>query len=296
MTAGAFCTDCGARMVGGICPTHGAPSETVTRRPTVFPLLTFALASLGTVLAAAALVIVLTDETAPTPPTDTAELDPAILALPSAVAALEDREAEQDQRMAAVESALAEPTAPPLTELASTLRRSVVTVEAAGGIGSGFAIRNAIGEVVIITNYHVVAGAWDRGARDVTLIVGDSRYPGTIDRVSSGNDLASVATSAAIPPLTARAEPAIVGEPVVAMGSPYGLKGTLTTGVVSAIREGRIQFSAPVSPGSSGGPLVDASGRLIGVVVEKVAGVGFEGLSFAIPVDVVCSTLTSCEG
>ena len=81
-----------------------------------------------------------------------------------------------------------------------------------------------------------------------------------------------------------------VGEPSSWSGLPYGYGGTVSTGVVSAIRDRYVQFSAPVSPGSSGGPVLDADGRVIGVAAAKVEGPGAEGLSFAIPIWRVCQT------
>lgn len=221
------------------------------------------------------------------------EPSPDLIATLTSVSSTLDR---QEARLSGLALEVESLRLPSLTDLASSLQHSVVTVEAQSGTGSGFAIRNALGEIVILTNYHVVAGTWDRGGRTVTIRRGEDSYEGTLSRVSASNDLAAIVVSAPIQPLPARSELAAVGEQIVAMGSPYGLEGTLTTGVVSAIRDDRIQFSAAVSPGSSGGPLVDDEGRVIGVVVEKIAAVGFEGLSFAIPIETICSTLTSCEG
>ncbi len=91
-----------------------------------------------------------------------------------------------------------------------------------------------------------------------------------------------------------------IGEPAVAVGNPLGLAGgpTVTTGIVSALDRrlqaggdddlfGLVQTDAPIAPGSSGGALVDASGRLIGITTAiAVSNVGAEGLGFAVPIDI----------
>ncbi len=85
-----------------------------------------------------------------------------------------------------------------------------------------------------------------------------------------------------------------VGDPVLAIGSPLGLAGSASSGIVSDVRPGPLQFSAPVSPGNSGGPVVDRRGHVLGVATAKLVGNGAEGLSFAVPVDAVCAALEVC--
>jgi S1-C subfamily serine protease len=85
-----------------------------------------------------------------------------------------------------------------------------------------------------------------------------------------------------------------VGDPIVALGSPFGYGGTASSGIISAIRGRFVQFSAPVSPGSSGGPVLDAQGEVVAVTAAKVVGRGVEGLSFAIPIDRVCRVTAAC--
>ena len=84
----------------------------------------------------------------------------------------------------------------------------------------------------------------------------------------------------------------------MAVGSPLGLGSTVTLGVISGFRslEGSdyVQFSAAISPGNSGGPVVDRDGRVIGVARAKLVADGAEGLGFAVPIDTVCSTVLSC--
>lgn len=86
---------------------------------------------------------------------------------------------------------------------------------------------------------------------------------------------------------------------VIAVGSPLGLAGSLSIGVVSGYRsiDGSdfLQFSAPISPGNSGGPVVDGNGRVVAVAAAKFEGTGVEALSLAIPVQTVCTMLVTCD-
>ena len=169
------------------------------------------------------------------------------------------------------------------------MQQSVFTVESDSGQGSAFVLASEGGLSTLITNRHVVAGS-----ERVRLRRDGLHLDGRVVRVDQAGDLAAIEVTATLPPLSrATARPA-VGDPVVSVGSPLGLGGTVTTGVVSALRPGQIQFSAPVSPGNSGGPLVDRSGRVIGVTVAKYVAQGAEGLSFAVPIQAVCAQVLSC--
>ncbi len=164
------------------------------------------------------------------------------------------------------------------------------------GAGSGF-LWDAGGHVV--TNNHVVAGANDVSVR---LDSGESiaaRVVGT----SPDHDLAVLRLSDVprdLRPIPVGTSADLrVGQIVYAIGNPFGLSRTLTTGVVSALdrhlptvggREigGVIQTDAPINPGNSGGPLLDSAGRLIGVNTAIISGTGASaGIGFAVPVDTV---------
>jgi serine protease Do len=155
------------------------------------------------------------------------------------------------------------------------------------GLGSGFVI-NADGHVV--TNYHVVAGA-----SEIRVRFADGReVPGKVVGGDAKTDLALLkveGTGLPVIPLgdSSRLE---VGEPVMAVGNPFGLEQTVTTGIVSAT--GRsigagpyddfIQTDASINPGNSGGPLVNARGEVIGVNTAIASGGGGSvGIGFAIP-------------
>jgi S1-C subfamily serine protease len=164
------------------------------------------------------------------------------------------------------------------------------------GTGSGF-IWDKAGHIV--TNFHVVNNA--SGAQ-VTLSDHKS-YPARVVGVSPNNDLAVLQISAPAdllrPIVLGSSHDLQVGQMVLAIGDPFGLDQTLTTGIISAL--GRairspagnaisnvIQTDAPINPGNSGGPLIDSAGRLIGVNAAIVSPSGSSaGIGFAIPVDTV---------
>lgn len=171
------------------------------------------------------------------------------------------------------------------------------TVEVPAGSGSGF-LWDTRGHVV--TNYHVVDGGrsytvtlHDGSEHAARLVGGDPRKDVAVLRIDAPAErLAPVA----LPPEGHRLE---VGQKTIAIGNPFGLDHTLTTGVVSALdREivgfgevtirGMIQTDASINPGNSGGPLLDSSGRLIGMntMIFSQSG-GSAGIGFAVPVATV---------
>lgn len=166
--------------------------------------------------------------------------------------------------------------------------------------GTGF-VWDAAGHVV--TNTHVVqAAAQSGGSVSVRLSSGEV-VSATLVGMAPSYDLAvlRLGRTAHLPPPLAIGSSADlkVGQSTFAIGNPFGLDHTLTTGVISAVRrrmptsEGRevsgvIQTDAAINPGNSGGPLLDSAGRLIGVNTAIVSPSGASaGIGFAIPVDVV---------
>jgi putative serine protease PepD len=143
-----------------------------------------------------------------------------------------------------------------------------------------------------VTNLHVVAGAWDAGIATVDVRIGDRTVKGTITRVDANDDLALIHIATRLPALQKAALRPQLAESVMAIGSPLGLDGTVSVGVVSGFRSvdgsDYIQFSAPISPGNSGGPVVDANGEVVAVATAKFVAPGAEALSLAIPVQTVC--------
>jgi putative serine protease PepD len=175
---------------------------------------------------------------------------------------------------------------------------SVVQVRTAGGLGSGVVTAP---RGLIITNEHV-AGA--RGDEVMVITADDRRVPATVVASDASRDLAvlrpkgSVGQGVQIAPEPDAALRA--GDQVFAIGSPFGLQGTVTVGVVSAVaRRGEggapmIQTDAPINPGNSGGGLFDLRGRLVGVPTSINSPVpGNVGIGFAVTADEVRRILGS---
>jgi len=170
------------------------------------------------------------------------------------------------------------------------------TSEIRQGAGSGF-LWDQHGHIV--TNFHVVQGAQRIQVRLNTGEALEATYVGG----SQDHDLAVVrlrSMPANIQPIPVGISSDLqVGQAVFAIGNPFGLSRTLTTGVISALdrrlptaagREvvGVIQTDAAINPGNSGGPLIDSAGRLIGVNTAIISGSGSSaGIGFSVPVDVV---------
>lgn len=176
----------------------------------------------------------------------------------------------------------------------SWLRRNLLDIPR--GQGSGFVWDD---EGHIVTNFHVVAGG---NSFSVTLW-DNTTYPATHVGSYPDKDLAVLhieAPSERLHPVEiGTSKNLIVGQTVLAIGNPFGLDQTLTTGVVSALdREITsitgatiihvIQTDAAINPGNSGGPLLDSSGRLIGINTMIVSPTNKNaGIGFAVPVDIV---------
>ena len=169
--------------------------------------------------------------------------------------------------------------------------------------GSGF-IYNFSGTMVAITNYHVVH---ETTSISVTFSNGNG-YAATVNGTDAYADLAVLLVDAPedeFKPLeVVNSSTLRVGDPVIAIGNPYGLVGSMTTGVISAL--GRtiteeytggfgianiIQTSTPINPGNSGGPLLNYFGRVIGITTAIVAD--SQGLGFAIPSNTLIREISS---
>jgi serine protease Do len=158
------------------------------------------------------------------------------------------------------------------------------------GQGSGFIVA---ADGLVLTNAHVV-----KDAKDVTVRLADRReYAAKVLGTDPATDIAVLRIEAKGLPTVHLGDPKTlqVGDPVLAIGAPYGLEQTATAGIVSA--KGRslpgdaavpfIQTDAAVNPGNSGGPLFDAAGNVVGINAQIYSrSGGFQGVSFAIPVDV----------
>lgn len=174
---------------------------------------------------------------------------------------------------------------------------AVVTIETPDGIGSGFAVSSRNGATRIVTAFHVVAAVWRGGARGVRVKGPSGPLDGTITNAGEDDDLALVSVSATLPVLAISVAKPDEGEPVLVAGSPKGLDGTVTSGIVSSTNrmvggKAFVQFSAAVNPGHSGGPLVNRSGKVVGVVT--LGSTTSEGLALAVPSSRLCAALPAC--
>ena len=164
------------------------------------------------------------------------------------------------------------------------------------GTGSGF-IWDTAGHVV--TNLHVIADA-----SEATVRLADGKdYPATLIGVSRTHDIAvlqiRIPTGSAVPIPIGTSHDLQVGQKVYAIGNPFGLDWTLTTGIVSALDRSLtgetgvliqhlVQTDAAINPGNSGGPLLDSAGRLIGMNTAIYSPSGASaGVGFAVPVDTI---------
>ena len=173
-----------------------------------------------------------------------------------------------------------------------------VTTPQGGGTGSGFVISD---DGYIITNNHVAGDA--AGEIEVAFADGTS-LPGRLIGANPGYDLALVKVdTTGLPTVPLGSSDALsVGDAVIAVGSPLGLQGTVTSGIVSALDRpvtaggdtgeasfiNAIQTDAAINPGNSGGPLLNGNGEVIGVnsaIATTGAAAGSIGLGFAIPID-----------
>lgn len=203
-------------------------------------------------------------------------------------------------------SAGARRTLDELPDLVDTVRAAVVYVGVKGpdgaGNGSGFAIESNPDDTaaaVIVTNSHVVDGC-----EECKVVLEDgSEFEASVRLSDPMTDIALLELPERLE-ATLDLRPLVeirIGEPVMAIGSPFGLTGTVTTGIVSGLNrtmpspsgipiDNMIQTDALVNPGNSGGPLLGLDGRVLGVndqVRVNPALSGSSGLGFAIPADTV---------
>jgi putative serine protease PepD len=174
--------------------------------------------------------------------------------------------------------------------------------------GSGFVVSK---DGLIVTNDHVVDGA---SQVQVKIGTSDSAQPATVVGADPSRDLALLKVDASnLPTLSLGDSSSVsVGDPTYAIGNPFGLDHTLTTGIVSALQRslqapdgakisGAIQTDAALNPGNSGGPLLDADGNVIGVNSQIQTGStngaegGNVGIGFAIPANTVKSFISEAK-
>jgi S1-C subfamily serine protease len=187
---------------------------------------------------------------------------------------------------------LAGPAACPATDFSSIFegnKNSVVTIKAGKSLGTGFYVTPNL----IVTNIHVI-----RNSSDVSF---SSAYNEGFSQVhhivatDDAHDLAVLYAEKTGPPVTlAESKGLVPGMELVCIGSPQGYEKTFTSGNFSQMRQnGLMQISIPVSPGSSGSPVFDVNGRVVGVVVAQRKEA--QNINFAIPSEFVLALLQKSE-
>ena len=176
--------------------------------------------------------------------------------------------------------------------LAQRALKSVFTVETDSGLGAGFAAWTEGGVIYLVTANHVIA---DARSPFVTVSRKGASWSGEIVRRDPGNDLALIRVSGrpqGAKPMwqSPKANVPKQGDELLLIGSPYGLDGTVTTGVVSRVSKRAIQTDAAANPGNSGGPAIDLDGRIVGVLVSG----GGQNINFAVPIARACKKLRDC--
>ncbi len=179
----------------------------------------------------------------------------------------------------------------PVADAAAVILPSVVQIQTGQGVGSGV-IYDSNG--LILTAAHVV-----EGADTVTVRLADGeQVEGTVLGGTSGADVAVIQVDGTDLPAAELAldDDPQVGQMAIAVGSPWGLQGTVTSGIISAVDQAIpqgasaravLQTDAAINPGNSGGPLVDRQGRVIGINVSifSLSGAN-DGVGFAVPIDI----------
>jgi putative serine protease PepD len=208
--------------------------------------------------------------------------------------------AETQQTAASKSSSSA--TSVDLAELYNSVKNGVVYVQAGqSASGSGFVISS---DGYIVTNEHVVA---ESNSYTVRIGETDKTVPATLVGADASTDLAllkvDTAQTGTLHPLPLADNTPEVGDEVIAIGSPFGLQSTLTSGIVSSLNRtlespnghsigGAIQTDAAINPGNSGGPLLNTDGQVIGVNAQIASqSGGSTGVGFAISVTTVKSEI-----
>ena len=218
----------------------------------------------------------------------------------------EDGKCSRNRTLMPIGSAVAS-TGSSVATIAAEVSPKVVSISvvagSGSGTGSGAIIRSTANQSLVVTNNHVIESAATSGTITVETNDGE-RYSATIVGRDVAYDLAVLRIQKGNLPVLeyGNSNTLVIGEPVVAFGSPLGLSGTVTSGIISAVNRpvttgslgsesyiNAIQTDAAINPGNSGGPLVDAQGLMVGVnsaiaTLGTSTASGSIGLGFSIPI------------
>jgi S1-C subfamily serine protease len=220
-----------------------------------------------------------------------AEVRADVVALEAKLARVDGRSSSLATRLQSAELRLEDRNAG-VAPLAARVLRSVFTVQTSRGLGAAFAGWTEGGDLYLVTADHVVAGAGE----SMTVERKAASWGARVVARDTANDLAVLRISSrpnGAVPLWQKAQEnrPRPGDELLLVGSPYGLAGTVTTGIVSRVSPTLIQTDAAANPGNSGGPAIDGKGRVVGVLVSG----GGENLNFAVPVGRLCLKLRDCD-
>ena len=188
-----------------------------------------------------------------------------------------------------------------LVNLSASLRDSVATIECivgtTGGTGTAWSAKVDIPistyKSYLITNYHVISDCVSRGTVDV-ILNNNTKVIGTLAAWDPDNDVAGIYVTSLVPPLLWHGEKPVQGGWVGVIGSPKGLPGVLTTGIISSVSlaESYVTFTAPINPGNSGGPVFDSTGRVIAIATAKIRD--SEGFGIGNGAPLICKVVVKC--
>ena len=222
-----------------------------------------------------------------------ATLESQIAALRQSVTRLSGHDATLASRLGSAEKTLRRKNAG-IAPLAKRVLRSVFTVETSSKLGTGFVAWQDGDASYLLTAAHVVN---DEPSGEVTITRKGGSWSGTVEGIDAKDDLAVIRVNgrpAGAAPLWQKpsASRAQAGDELLLVGSPFGLAGTVTSGVVSRVTKNFVQTDAAANPGNSGGPAIDAQGHVVGVVLAIIRN--GENITFAARIDRACRKLRSC--
>lgn len=288
-----YCGHCGAvaRAPDGTSVITGTLEEPQPKRTVSLGRFSLGAAGAGIAVAVAALVVGQLENGSNRAAID--GLRANLLQVSHRATALEAENATLVKRLTALGKSVTTSEAG-VAPLAHRILRSVFTIQTPTELGTAWAAWFQGGTTYLITANHVAQGAIEYGTHAVTIKRQGASWNGTITATDSVNDLAVVQVKGRIaPPLWQKPNLTVSplqGDTLLLVGSPYGLEGTVTTGVVSRVTYNEIQTDAAANPGNSGGPGVDADGNVVGVLL---AG-GGENLNFLVPIQRACVTIRRC--
>ncbi len=191
-----------------------------------------------------------------------------------------------------------------MSSLISNSQNSTVMIECkakGGSIGSGWAIdlENKTSDefqtysTSIITAHHVIDDCLDTKLVNVYVLGDNSSYPGIVELWDKENDLALIATTAKVKPFELSQWPPLEGYWVMTVGAPEAYEASITMGHIMNYMDNELYYTAPISGGNSGGPLIDNEGRVVGTVTASAVDSDF---NIATSLDGLCAKFIECDG